>query len=180
MSNLHEQQIRQHNNPAVYKEKPVQSNMQSNLDFGQPIKMFAVQPGTYQNPRRNKNLIVNPLLSLQQVSVPEQDLVPSINQSHGRMVNSIYGVEDELGQIQSDKEDSSVSEPIYAEIKPRPLEVIEGKTDLDANKTTLNNVVKEEICANSSAKKKEIEYWQITAKEVAKFKPCMETFIKRE
>ena len=28
--------------------------------------------------------------------------------------------------------------------------------------------------------KKEIEYWQITAKEVVKFRPCTETFIVRE
>ena len=146
--------------------------MRGNLSSGQPVKMFAVQPGTYQNFQSNTNLIVNPLLSVQQVSVPEQDLVPSINRSPGPLVKSIYSVEDELGQIQLEKEDISVTEPIYDEIKPKLLEVSEGESKVD-------KFSEEEHSQVSTGKKKEIEYWQITAKEIVKFRPCTETFINK-
>ena len=44
---------------------------------------------------------------------------------------------------------------------------------------TLNKVEQQENEA-VPGRKKEIEYWQITAKEVVKFRPCTETFIQRE
>ena len=179
MTNLHEQQIKQHNYTTVYRENSIQSHVRGNLSSGQPVKMFAVQPGTYQNFKSNKNLIVNPLLAVQQVSVPEQDLVPSINRSPDFLVKSINSVEDEFGQIQLEKEDISVTEPIYAEIKPKLLELSEGESDLDESQLKENKFLEEEHSQNSTCKKKEIEYWQITEKEVVKFRPCTETFIKR-
>jgi hypothetical protein len=33
---------------------------------------------------------------------------------------------------------------------------------------------------SNTLEKKEIEYWQITTKEAVKFRPCTETFIKRD
>lgn len=57
-------------------------------------------------------------------------------------------------------------EPIYQEIKPKP----EEKTEVE------EAAVQQQ---QQPGRKKEIEYWQITAKEVVKFRPCTETFIKR-
>ena len=177
MINLHEKQIKSHNYPAVHPQNPIQGNMRGNLNFGQPVKMLTVRPETYHNFKRNQNVIVNPLLAVQlgqQVSVPEQHLVPSINESLGQ----IYSVKDELSQLTSNK-DTNFSEPIYAEIKPKLLEISEGESDLEESQLKGNKFLEEEYSQNSKGKKKEIEYWQITAKEVVKFRPCTETFIKR-
>ena len=88
------------------------------------------------------------------------------------MVNSIYSVEDELDQMQSDKEDGFVFEPIYDEIEPKLLKLSESEAKVI-------KLQEDKISENGKRKKKEIEYWQITAKEVAQFRPCTETFIKR-
>ena len=76
-------------------------------------------------------------------------------------------LEDGLGQIESVGSQQAAEEPIYAEIKPCKVE------------KTLNKVEQQENEA-VPGRKKEIEYWQITAKEVVKFRPCTETFIQRE
>ena len=59
----------------------------------------------------SKNLIVSPLPAVQpypQVTLPEHNLLPAVNKSSGPGVNCIYGVEDELGKIESDEEDRTV------------------------------------------------------------------------
>jgi len=119
------------------------------------------------------------------------DLVPSINQSAGLVAGQIYSSQDELGQIESGHEDCSSSspsiEPIYAEIQPRinsdGKKGVEVISSLEENTSKVNKILEREegdLCVNNSGKKKEIEYWQITAKEVVRFRPCTETFIQRE
>jgi len=69
-------------------------------------------------------------------------------------------------------QDSVVDEPIYAEIKPKMEEACKEEVT--------DSVTKEDEGKSSrKGKKKEVEYWQITAKEVVKFRPCTETFIHR-
>ena len=63
------------------------------------------------------------------------------------------------------------SEPIYQEIASDSAKLSNLKDD---NSTK----VREDDIKTSHAKN-EIIYWKITAKEVAKFKPCNETFINR-
>ena len=53
---------------------------------------------------------------VQDSSVPEQDLLPAVNKSARPAVSCIYGVEDELGEIESDQEDTAVDDPINSEI----------------------------------------------------------------
>ena len=69
-------------------------------------------------------------------------------------------------------QDCIVEEPIYAEIKPKMEEP--GKEEATDSVTT-----EDEGKTSRKGKKKEVEYWQITAKEVVKFRPCTETFIHR-
>ena len=63
-------------------------------------------------------------------------------------------------------------EPIYTEIKPKLLANVEEKEEKVPEE--------EDTAVSNSGRKKEVEYWQITAKEVVKFRPCTETFIQRE
>ena len=49
---------------------------------------------------------------VQASSVPEQDLLPAARPA----VSCIYGVEDELGEIESDQEDTAVDDPINSVI----------------------------------------------------------------
>lgn len=151
--------------------------------LGQPVKMFVVHPGQFQLRGTHKNVIVNsgygPGTHLAQALA--RDLVPSINQSGGGpMEGQIYSGQDELGQIESGHESCSNMEPIYAEIQPRTHES-DGKKGsqgtLEESATKANKIVERDEDMN---KKKEIEYWQITAKEVVRFRPCTETFIQRE
>ena len=68
--------------------------------------------------------------------------------------------------------DVTVSLPIYSEIKPTVFEV----SAFSGNQKFLAK----EHSESNPLEKKEIEYWQITTKEAVKFRPCTETFIKRE
>ena len=107
--------------------------------------------------RSHKNVIVNPLPG--GLAGTGADLVAAINQST---------------QAESEGRDTEVpreeaEEPVYAEIKPRGEKVAEEE-----------EVEVDELAETNSGNKKEIEYWQITAKEVVKFRPCTETFIQRE
>ena len=160
---------------------------------GQPVKMFVVQPGQFQL-RSHKNVIVNPVPGPEsgQVrpnpgSVPlPTNLVPSINPSGGATDHGqIYtGRPDELGRtgsLEPDMELESTAaqdEPIYTEIKPRAEGEV-GSSNFQIDKIPLADE-EEGLALNNFGKKKEIEYWQITAKEVVKFRPCTETFIQRE
>lgn len=117
------------------------------------------------------------------------DLLPHINQSAGLVDGQIYHGQEELGRAESGCEDWDDTEPIYAEIQPRvEAEMGNGEeviSNLEENTSKVNKILEceeeeEEKSVNSCGKKKEIEYWQITAKEVVKFRPCTETFIQRE
>merc|ERR1712106_395559 len=114
-----------------------------------------------------KHLIVNPLPAVrpyQQGSVPEQELLPSINKSSRPAVNVIYGLEDEVGKIESDHEDSEAFEPIYSEIPKYQVRQynLESQT------------VPGEKLFTKTPQKKEIDYGHISTREVAKFRPCIE------
>ena len=87
--------------------------------------------------------------------------------------------EDELGQIESGGSQEATEEPIYAEIKPSQGEIKLEKI-LKAEQESENPSGGGGGGGGLGGKKKEIEYWQITAKEVVKFRPCTETFIQRE
>ena len=83
----------------------------------------------------------------------------------------MFTVEDEVSKIKSLKEVKSSFEAIYAEISPKPS--IEKQAEKCAK---IVQIYREE---KSAGQKNEVEYWQITAKEVVKFRPCKETFVKR-
>ena len=97
------------------------------------------------------------MLSAQHMRLPE-DLLPSINKS----------------SIQSLQDDTGSSEPIYAEICQKHPSSSENNCSFVVNNWGEKQLNGKEV------NKKEVEYWQITAKEVAKFRPCDETFIMRE
>ena len=153
--------------------------------------MFAVQPGQFQL-RSHKNVIVNPLPGTLHHHHPltggptvvgrtsRTDLVAApINQSVAAGGHQPPRVrEDELDQIESGGSQEETEEPIYAEIKPS-----QGLIKLE--KILKPEQESEKLSGGGGGggvggRKKEIEYWQITAKEVVKFRPCTETFIQRE
>ena len=124
---------------------------------------------------------MNPLPAVQpfpQVSVPEHNLLPAVNKSFGPGVNNIYGVEDELDKKESDEEDKTVAEPIYSEIATKSTEAEERKYKIE-NQSTENQLGDREESSPKLPHKKEIDYWQISTREVAQFRPCTETFINR-
>jgi len=152
------------------------------------VKMFAVEPGQFQLRRSHKNVIVNPLpgtLLHQPLTTggrdgatvelgSRTDLVEPINQSAGGGGREL----DELDEIESGGSQEETEEPIYAEIKPS-----QGSIKLE--KILKPEQESEKLSGGGGGggvggRKKEIEYWQITAKEVVKFRPCTETFIQRE
>lgn len=147
--------------------------------LGQPVKMFVVHPRQFQSRSCHKNVIVNPLPS-RAVSVSERDslgrgelgskdLLPPVNQSPRLVAETSYLAQDELDQMETGQDDFNLcTEPIYTEILPRD------------NIEKVNKILEEEDVEKNVNKKKEVEYWQITAKEVVKFRPCTETFIQRE
>ena len=159
------------------------------------VKMFAVEPGQFQLKRSHKNVIVNPLpgtlLHHQPLtggrggtgSSSRTDLVAPINQSVAGGAGGVREV-DELDQIESGGSQQATEEPIYAEINFKPSL---GEIKPNQGEIKLEKILKAEQESENppgggigGGKKKEIEYWQITAKEVVKFRPCTETFIQRE
>jgi len=156
--------------------------------------MLVVGPGQFQS-RSHKNVIVNPLPCGVSDPSPQNTVVtastdtrPCIYQSHGHTDGQTDG-QSYSGQQVLGGEDWTDTEPIYAEIvskvetgKESGEEVI---LNMEENTSKINKILEcededEERSVNSCGKKKEIEYWQITAKEVVKFRPCTETFIQRE
>ena len=117
---------------------------------------------------------MNPL----KVSVPEHNLSLLVNKLSRPGVNCIYGVEDELGKIESDEEDGTVPEPIYSEIATKATEAEDKKHKIE-NQSAENQLGDREESSHKLPHKKEIDYWQISTKEVAQFRPCTETFINR-
>ena len=115
MKTLQEKQIKSDNCSSVLRENIFPCNETRNLSGGEPVKMLTVWPPTHHNFKGNKNIIVNPLLSVQmdqQVSVPQQDLFCTVNKSSRPLNEEMFTVEDELSNIQSSKEATSASEPI--------------------------------------------------------------------
>merc|ERR1712130_272568 len=132
--------------------------------------------------RPNKNVTVNPMppLCLPQSNQfgSRRNLVPSINPSlvDRSLDNSISSTDYDINQKNPTLREPP-SDPIYAEIKvkeSKELENVQEQTQQSNSSKTSTNQHRE---PNG---KKEIEYWQITAKEVVKFRPCTETFILRE
>jgi len=127
-----------------------------------------------KNSKCSKNLRVNPLLSVQVPRAPGQDILAAID---GAADNTKFRTVDELGKIRSEEDTFSESEPIY--------DVIEPKSEETRRKDCVNVSEKESIrdqraySISQEGKKKEVEYWKITTKEVAQFRPCTETFISR-
>ena len=105
------------------------------------------------------------------VPKPKGNLEPSIEESQASdraPDNSFSNIDYEINQRNIYQE----TEPIYAEITSKKIE--KSEVESKENQSGLEKQIE------STKGKKEIEYWQITAKEVVKFRPCTETFIVRE
>ena len=82
--------------------------------------------------------------------------------------------------VKSDSDVSSDCEKIYSEIKQTTSSHREPETHSDRMHVKENKLTLKGIYQDNSKKKKEIIYWQISAKEVGKFKPCLEAFIYQD
>ena len=135
--------------------------MQRNISKGN-------QTGPHPSFRTNKNIIVNPWSAVQ-----VDRILPPINISSRHVINKTVGNPRDVLETQFDEVYKPGSEPIYTEIKSAYSRLKEDLT----NTIVFNQ---EDISKEDKEKKSEIIYWQITAKEVAKFKPCTEKFIDRD
>ena len=133
--------------------------------------------------KQNKNLTVNPLPALNvcnhlkaEVWEPVRYSVPSIKVSEASKRSADYSISNTDSQINQRNLDNS--EPIYAEIKTKVSEKTNKKNNSEFESKP--NKPRLEKKGQETEGKKEIEYWQITAKEAVKFRPCTETFIVRE
>eukprot|EP00090_Calanus_glacialis_P015214 TRINITY_DN24066_c0_g1_i3.p1 TRINITY_DN24066_c0_g1~~TRINITY_DN24066_c0_g1_i3.p1 ORF type:complete len:237 (-),score=31.85 TRINITY_DN24066_c0_g1_i3:14-724(-) len=145
--------------------------MESNISAGQPVKMASVHSETHQKLRGNKNVTVNPWSAVKVNQI-------AIDKSSQPVINKTFTTEDYTALAHLDTEDNCDNEPIYQEIKHSHVGGNSEGCDLEENK--VNFFCKDEESGNIKSKKNEIIYWQITAKEVARFKPCTETFIERK
>eukprot|EP00090_Calanus_glacialis_P046801 TRINITY_DN9368_c0_g1_i1.p1 TRINITY_DN9368_c0_g1~~TRINITY_DN9368_c0_g1_i1.p1 ORF type:complete len:103 (-),score=22.32 TRINITY_DN9368_c0_g1_i1:86-355(-) len=89
-------------------------------------------------------------------------------------------MEDYTAPAHLDTEDICDNEPIYDEIKHLHSGLNNEEYDLEVKNDKENEFCKEDESENIKRKTNKIIYWQITAKEVARFKPCTETFIERK
>ena len=148
---------------------------------GQPVQMYMLDERKMY--RQKKNLTVNPLPVSNvfnhfkaEVWEPVTYSLPSTKVSEASNRSADYSISNNNSQI--NKRNLDDSEPIYAEIKTRIREKTNQKNNNEfeskPNKPSLEKKDQE------TKGKKEIEYWQITAKEAVKFRPCTETFIVRE
>jgi len=122
------------------------------------------------------NVIVNPLppLPLQETTMPGDNTTTIIinhnkDETDGNNRNVV------INQV---NDDTNV-DPIYQEIGAATKQKVVHENDENPPKEESSE---EDANTNTVAKngqKKEVEYWQITAKEVVKFRPCTETFIRR-
>merc|ERR1719232_1950161 len=139
------------------------------------VPRVAVQDKIY---RANKNVTVNPLpppkiynTTNQFAGSPRRNLVPSINPSiveQRCLDNSISSSDYEINHRGG--LDTLTDDPIYAEIKAKDEKKEETRDCLKSNSELVskqNLSEQEEHQEVASMGKKEIEYWQITAKEVA-------------
>ena len=127
------------------------------------------------------NVIVNPLppLPLQETMLPGGgDNNTTIIIKHNKDETDGNKRNVVINQVNDDTNTSIDVDPIYQEIGAATKQKIVPENDENPPKEESS----EDANANTVAKngqKKEIEYWQITAKEVVKFRPCTETFIRR-
>lgn len=136
--------------------------------------------------RPNKNVTVNPLSRPHNNQFgSRRNLVPSINPSlavERSLDNSISSTDYDINQKNQTLREPP-SDPIYAEIKVKeskdPDNNVQEQTQQSNSSKTATKQNKTDQHREPNGKK-EIEYWQITAKEVVKFRPCTETFILRE
>ena len=145
---------------------------ENHAKLGEPLKMVVVNPEIDQRLRCNKNITVNPWSAVK-VNQIEKSLVPAINQQSQPVTHR----SEEYNDTQIKVDDDSKKEPIYDEI--RQFNKNKKAEESDKCDTEADKFFREDVSENSNGKKNEIIYWQITAKEVAKFQPCTETFIKR-
>jgi len=122
-----------------------------------PISMGISTRDTQQYIRSHKNIIVNPWTAVK--------LETAENKSEAEDVEKKYS---------DDCVDMEQSEPIYEEINPS--NIVENRENSDDN---INKFTQEDEMRSREGENNEIIYWQISAKEVAKFKPCTEVFIDR-
>jgi len=138
------------------------------------------------------NVIVNPLPPLPQsgeretpYNVPAADLHYPYNHllsdTHANKPsnppNSPAQTNTKPADISFEQNTNSSEDPIYQEIGVGKKEKINNDPTNENEEENLSN--ESEANTGKVGQKKEIEYWQITAKEVVKFRPCTETFINR-
>ena len=131
MKTLHEKQIKSDNSSSVLRENSFSWHGTSNLSGGKPIKIYAVWRPSQQNIKGIKNIIVNPLLSVQldqQVSVLQQDSLPTVNKSSRPGLKGMFS-----------KENSSVFEQIYTEISQKLSCDIEKEVDEGIPEAKINS-----------------------------------------
>jgi hypothetical protein len=115
----------------------------------------------------------------------DQQGCTTVDQREGTTVSCSPGGQEEAGQGQEEG-----AEPIYAEIRA-PVQPATGGQQQEAAKERDGVVVKEkeeeegqqQLKKNKLAVveggKKSVEYWQITTKEMTKFRPCTQVVIRR-
>ena len=145
--------------------------MESNISAGQLVKKALVHSETHQKLRGNKNVTVNPWSAVKVNQI-------AIDKSSKPVINKTFTTEDYTALAHLDTEDNCDNEPIYQEIKHSHVGGKIDGCDLEENK--VNVLCKDDESGNIKSKKNETIYWQITTKEVARFKPCTETFIERK
>ena len=155
-------------------------------------------------PNNNNNVIVNPLpplpfsqevVDFHQIQTPNKDISSDLNSNSKiqNLPNHLNPNESQVVMYKSDdfKADSeeelnTSSDPIYQEIGMAVKHKI-NNNDKSTNEKEEHELEDSSVGSNNltgqnpgkTGQKKEIEYWQITAKEVVKFRPCTETFINR-
>ena len=151
---LHEKEINQHNYQAVRQK----SSLQPGCSLPGPLggRGFAPRGAPdLRAPAVSSSVIVNPL-------PPSYNLQPRQNNSQ---------------KVEELEKSPAVEEPIYMEIKPK----IDKEEEMEEKQEKMQEKVRNclEEVGVKGGRRKEVEYWQITAKEVVKFRPCTETFINR-
>ena len=126
----------------------------------------------------------NQLRSSASARSSRNNLEPSIKPSQDEeRDNSISSADYDINQKNPDQTPSSTetaTDPIYAEIKIKDVEPNSSESIKSNSETVSKQQNRKSEHQETTSNKKEIEYWQITAKEVVKFRPCTETFIVRE
>merc|ERR1712242_340033 len=136
--------------------------------------------------RPSKHVRVNPLPpTLPATNAEHRHLVPSIKQSapasERSSDNSIPSADYEINHTSLDEETGNeTAEPIYAEIRAKEMKEDQHQPIKSTSEPESKQNKSGQNEHQETSGKKEIEYWQITAKEFVKFRPCTETFIVRE